>query len=496
MSVRTPPGRATGRGAARRQPPVVGWQPPQAAPPRQDPTFRPAPRRRRWLDKWGWYEPRTDPMHSTTRQAEALNLALSSPPTSYRGVIVGTDLLSGQLVTHDPFIAYEDKLISSVNCAVIGDVGKGKSSLLKTWACTRQLLMENRRVVVLDKKTQAGVGEYTALARFLGAPSIRFTTDGKGSRLNLLDPVIALGGNQTDDPDDNSAGGLARPTGQMMLLRAVLAEALGRPVTEREGKALRLALVAATRDARNRGRVPVIVDVVHHLLNPAAEDAEVLQRSTSEVQDWGLDPAFALERMISEDLAGLVDTETSPDVHLDHPSGFTHFDISGLPVDGPALRVVMTLINTWQFNMLAARSERYQQTVNIIEEGWHVTEGSVGVIFRRNTKLSRGLGLATIAGFHHISDLPAESPARSLLQEAETVFIYGQGNADDAKACVELYNLPAGTEETIMALEQGTCLLKVGTKDPILLRHERSPREIALTDTDSALTGKPSHVAA
>ncbi|SEP53982.1 ATP-binding protein [Amycolatopsis saalfeldensis] len=428
-------------------------------------------------------------MHSTTRQAEALNLALSSPPTSYRGLIVGTDLLSGQLVTHDPFVAYEDKAISSVNAAVIGDVGKGKSSLLKTWACTRQLLLDDRRVVVLDKKLQGGVGEYTALARFLGSPSIRFTTDGKGSRLNLLDPVIALGSDQPDAADEDAGSGLSRPTGQMMLLRAVLTEALGRPVSEREGKALRLALVAATRGARERGRVPVIGDIVHHLLNPSAVDAEALHRRVRELQDWGLDPAFALERMIEEDLAGLVDAETSPEVHLDHDSGFTHFDISGLPLDGPALRVVMTLINTWQANMLAARSELHQQTVNVIEEGWHVAEGSVGAIFRRNTKLSRGLGLATIAGFHHISDLPVDSPARSLLQEAETIFIYGQGSLDDALACVELYNLPAGTEETIMALEQGTCLLKVGSRDPILLRHERSPREIALTDTDTALTG-------
>ncbi|WP_231949546.1 ATP/GTP-binding protein [Alloactinosynnema sp. L-07] len=429
-------------------------------------------------------------MRSTTRQCEALNLALSSPPTSYRGLIVGTDLLSGQLVTHDPFIAYEDKVISSVNAAVIGDVGKGKSSLLKTWACTRQLLLDNRRVVVLDKKLQAGVGEYTALAGFLGAPSIRFTVDGRGSRLNLLDPAITLGGDEPDDADGEGGGsGLSRPTGQMMLLRAVLGEALGRPVSEREGKALRLALVAATRDARERRRVPVIGDVVHHLLNPTPQDAASLDRRQRELQEWGLDPAFALERMIEEDLAGLVDTETSLDVHLDHPSGFTHFDISGLPVDGPALRVVMTLINTWQFNMLAARSTLAQQTVNVIEEGWHVAEGSVGAIFRRNTKLSRGLGLATIAGFHHISDLPENSPARSLLQEAETVFIYGQGSLDDAAACVDLYNLPAGTEETIMALEQGTCLLKVGSRDPVLLRHERSPREVVLTDTDAALTG-------
>jgi hypothetical protein len=445
------------------------------------------PRRRRWLDRWGWYEPRVEPMHSTTRQAEALNLALSSPPTSYRGLIVGTDLLTGQLVTHDLFVAYEDKRISSVNAAVIGDVGKGKSSLLKTWACIRQLLLDDRRVVVVDKKLQSGVGEYTRLARFLGAPSIRFTVDGRGSRLNLLDPVIALGDDQLDDVDSGSA--LSRPTGQMMLLRAVLGEALGRPVAEREGKALRQALVAATRGARERARVPVIGDIVHHLLHPSTGDAEALNRTVDELQDWGLDPAFALERMIEEDLAGLVDAETSPEVHLDHPSGFTHFDISGLPLDGPALRVVMTLINTWQTNMLARRSEQQLQTVNVIEEGWHVTEGNVGTIYRRNTKLSRGLGLANVGGFHHLSDMPLDSPARSLLQEAETVFIYGQGSLDDAEACVELYNLPAGTAETIMSLEQGTCLMKVGVYDPILLRHERSPREVALTDTDAPLTG-------
>ncbi|SDP97827.1 ATP-binding protein [Lentzea jiangxiensis] len=427
-------------------------------------------------------------MSTTTRQAEALNLALSSPPTSNRGLIVGTDLLSGQLVVHDPFVAYEDKVISSVNVAVVGDVGKGKSSLLKTWGCIRQLLLNDRRVVVLDKKLQAGCGEYTSLARYLGAPSIRFSVDGTGSRLNLLDPVIALGGEQLADTG-HPLETIERPTGQMMLLRAVLSEALGRPVSEREGKALRLALVAATRDARDRGRIAVIGDVVHHLIHPSAAQAETQARSVSELQEWGLDPAYALERMIQEDLAGLVDAETSSEVHLDHPSGITHIDISALPVDGPALRVVMALINTWQTNMLASRSRRAAQTVNIIEEGWHVAEGSIGKVFRRNVKLSRGLGLATMTGIHHLADFAQTSPAWSLLQEAETRFIFGQGSYDDARACVELYNLPPGSEETIMTLEQGTCLLQVGSRDPILVRHERSAREIALTDTDGTLTG-------
>lgn len=442
-------------------------------------------RRTRWLDKAGWYEPRVPGSRSTTRQAEALNLALSSPPTTHRGLIVGTDRLSGQLVCHDPFIAYDDRLVSSPNVAVIGDVGKGKSSLLKTWGTLRQLLLDGRRVVVLDKKIQAGQGEYAPLAAAVGAPSIRFTLDGFGSRLNLLDPVIALG-----EPGESAGSG--RPTGQMMLLRAVLAEALGREVSEREGKALRLALLAATQDARERGRVAVIGDVVHHLINPDADSAAALWIAPGELRDWGFDPAFALERMIEEDLAGLVDRETSPEVQLDHPSGLVHFDISALPVDGPALRIVMTLINTWQSNMLARRSLDLMQTVNVVEEGWHVAEGELGKVFQRNTKLARGLGLATLAGFHHISDLPAGSPAHALLQEAETVFIFGQSLYSDALACVELYNLPPGTEDTIMHLDRGTFLLRIGHEPPLLVQHTRSPQEVALTDSDAAMTGRRS----
>ncbi|WP_410604728.1 ATP/GTP-binding protein [Amycolatopsis sp. lyj-90] len=398
-------------------------------------------------------------------------------------MILGTDRLSGQLVCHDPFIAYDDRLVSSPNVAVIGDVGKGKSSLLKTWGTLRQLMLAGRRVVILDKKTQAGQGEYTQLARAVGAPSIRFTVSGKGSRLNLLDPVISL-----DQGDQDRQSG--RPTGQMMLLRAVLAEALGRAVSEREGKALRIALLAATGDAHERRRIPVIRDVVHHLIDPAVKAAEEIAISVAELRDWGFDPAFALERMIEEDLSGLVDAETSDDVQLDHPSGLVHFDISSLPVEGPALRLVMTVINTWQTNMLARRSRELMQTVNIVEEGWHVAEGALGRVFQRNTKLARGLGLATLAGFHHVSDLPAGSAARSLMQEAETVFIFGQSLRSDALACVDLYDLPAGTEDTIMGLGRGTFLAKIGAEAPLLVQHVRSPTEVRLTETDDAMTGK------
>jgi hypothetical protein len=47
--------------------------------------------------------------------------------------------------------------------------------------------------VVFDKKDQAGEGEYSTVVRRYGYEPIRFTADGTGTKLNLLDPVILEG---------------------------------------------------------------------------------------------------------------------------------------------------------------------------------------------------------------------------------------------------------------------------------------------------------------
>jgi len=70
------------------------------------------------------------------------------------------------------------------------------------------------------------------------------------------------------------------------------------------------------------------------------------------------------------------------------------------------------------------------------------------------------------------------------------VFIFGQSLRSDALACVELYNLPPGTEDTIMNLDRGTFLLKIGSEPPLLVQHTRSAEEVRLTETDAALTGR------
>ncbi|WP_153345358.1 ATP/GTP-binding protein [Nocardia aurantia] len=441
------------------------------------------PRRRRLLDRHGWYEPRPEGAWTTTRQAEAWNLATNRRRTRTDGVLAGLNTISQEAEIVDAFASYGAET-SGINIVVIGDIGRGKSSWIKT-VCVLRQLVAGRQVVVLDKKPQAGVGEYTSIATSLGAQSIRFRTGGTGARLNLLDPAISTGGDHT--------GGLEGvvPAGQEALVLAVLTDAMGRRLDEREKAAVGAGLAKVTVAARGTGRDPVIRDLAMQLLDPdPADGADFGPRWSTRALEWGLEPGLALLRLADRDLRGLVDAPTSPAVRdaLDtHP--LVHFDVSALPTDGPALRVVMTAANTWLANRLAARSSRYQQTILVVEEGWHVAAGSTGEIFRANLKLSRGLALSTVSAFHHPADQPAGSPARSLMAEASIVVLFGQSRADDALDTVRLYRLPEGTEDTLMRLGRGQALVKIGSRDPFLLTHIRSPYEIALTDTDAAITG-------
>src|SRR5699024_8781414 len=111
----------------------------------------------------------------------------------------GDDAVCMSAVVHAVFTAYNDprSALSSPNCVVVGDIGKGTSSLIKTWAVIRQLIL-GRRVVVIDKKWQATEtgreGEYVSLARSLGYQPIQFKVGEGGSRINGLAPAISSTG--------------------------------------------------------------------------------------------------------------------------------------------------------------------------------------------------------------------------------------------------------------------------------------------------------------
>ncbi|WP_284750787.1 ATP/GTP-binding protein [Arthrobacter sp. efr-133-R2A-120] len=429
----------------------------------------------------GYYDPAAPGILSSTRQMEFAHMAIASPPTSHRGLLFGVDAGSGWMIVHDVFSSYGETL-ESPNVCYIGDLGQGKSSAMKTWGVLRQLIL-GRRIVVIDKKYQLDIraGEYTPLARALGVTPVKFRIGGGGSRINILDPRIAA---RLDEEDHDSGTAAETPAGQSMLLRAVTEEALERRLTPKEGKAVRMAHRQALASVRGTGRDADIRDVLAALYAPDASAAADANLTVEQLKEWGLDPAFELERMIEDDLAGLIDGPTSPDIELS--GGLTVFDVSLLPEDGPALPLVMTIINTWLANTLY-RQKTPVPTTLLIEEAWHTVQGSVAKVTRRNTKLSRALSLSCQFAFHHISDIPQDSPAIAMLKECGTVFLYKQGKREDAVACARLFNLPPGSADDIGKLQKATCLMKVGSLDPFVAIHLRSPLEVALTDTDKAM---------
>ena len=426
--------------------------------------------------KLGLYDPAPPGALSSTRQMEASLLAVAAPPTNHKGLIFGLDTSTGWIISHDPFFAY-GHTVQNPNVCYIGDLGSGKSSAMKTWGLLRPLIL-GRDIVVLDKKRQknTGEGEYAPLCRHLGREPITFKIGGGGSCINILDPRIGSG-----DHDANPAG---TPAGQSMLLRAVTEEALGRPLTPFEGKALRTAHRRALRTATEHGYVATISHLLEALLHPDPEDAREVEVERDELRGWGLEIAFELERLINDDLAGLIDGETSPNVQLGE--GLTVFDVSNLPESGPALAILMTLVNTWLANMLH-NSTHSRPTHLLVEEAWHLVRGTVAEVIARNLKLSRALGLSSQFAFHHISDVPEGSMAQAIIKECDTIFIYQQKKPADAHAVMNMYDLPASSYLDILKMPTGSCLLKIGSEVPIRARHLRSSSEVSLTDTDQAM---------
>lgn len=435
-------------------------------------------RRRGWLDFLGAYDQQVTMLRSTTSQTSALHLAVASAPTSSAGLYVGDDQITGWPLFHDPIQGYKDKTIGSPNCVLLGDVGFGKSSLAKTWIMMRNLML-GRRVVVVDKKMQtAGTdeseheGEYATAARALGVEPIRFTGEEDGLRINPLDPVITGANRLTAKHTD--------------LLKAILEEVLGDTLSAEEIKALRVARDTSVSRASSEGRVATIHDVTRYLLEPDEEFVEKqLGRYTADdYANWGRRVGFSLEECIEGDLAGLIDGETSQEIRVN--AGLTVFDISALPDSGPAVPVVMAIINTWLRSTLLKQKSAVP-TFFVIEEGWHLVEGSFAKVSQQNTKKSRGLALSTVTNYQHLSDVPPNSPAIATIKEAGTIAMFRQSRREDAEACQRLFGLPASSIDLMMNLQQGFCLLKVGSKPPMLMKASRSSIEAQLADTDGAL---------
>ena len=408
------------------------------------------------------------PVRTSTGQAQAVYLPTAAPGLGDSGVIIGREVYSGKGYVYDPFQLYGQQL-PAPHWLVLGESGNGKSALEKTYVL-RQLRFRDRQVVVLDAQGEDGVGEWNLIAEALGVRPIRLdphAKGGEGIRLNPLDPAITI-------------------TGQLALLRTIVEVALGRPLDERSGYALKAAHATVRADALRAAEQPILHDVVDALREPSPAAAEEMNIELDDVREWGLDVALVLDRLVDGDLEGMFDGPTTDGIDLDSP--LIVFDLSTIDRNSIAMPILMAIVGVWLEHTWLRPDRR--KRILLVEEAWHIINSpSVAQLFQRLLKFGRRLGLSFVAVVHHLSDVidgAAAKEAAAILKMASTRTIYMQ-KSDEARATGRVLGLPRWAVEIIPTLSPGIAVWDVNG-DVQVVKHIITEVEKPLVYTDRAMT--------
>jgi type IV secretory pathway VirB4 component len=404
---------------------------------------------------------------ATTANAQAIYPFFGESGLGDGGVLIGTDL-HGSAFTYDPFVLYERRVVSNPNMLVIGEVGSGKSSLVKSYLYRQAVF--GRVPWIADPK-----GEYGPLAEALGVEPMKLKPGGP-LRLN---------------PIAREAGWDA----QLNLLRALASGSLSRPLDPEEEGALREGMRLVNADAAVEPTLPAVVAL---LFRPRSAMADRLVTTTRALAKNARNVALGLQRLCEGDLRGMFDGPTTPGLELDGRA--VVLDLSEF-YDKSALALVMTCASAWQRGMIAhlhAEGDREgtapRKMINVFDEAWRALSVlGVGEWLQSAFKLSRRDGVENIVIMHRLSDLSAAGAAGSrqrelaegLLHDAQTRVVYRQ-TSDNVPITREQLGLTSVEADLLSELADGVGLWKVGTRG-FLVQHRLSDIERPMVDTDGRM---------
>ena len=403
------------------------------------------------------------PAHeATTAQLGALYPGMVGAASSLNEVFIGTQA-SGELFCFDPFELYRAGVITNPNIAVFGQIGRGKSSLVKTFLFRQAAF--GRRIVVLDPK-----GEYGALGRALGCEPLVLRPGGD-VRVNPLAVDLTLG-----SLEDQRRGCLSNAT-------VVATAVLGRELTPGEHLALEFGL-----DQTLRCTQPALGLLTAALLEPEVERAAGVGMTVEELRGEGRALAFELRRFTTGELSGMFDGGIGADFDLQ--AAAVVIDLSAI-YRSAALSPAIACIQLAVEERLRGST---RQTVMVVDEAWAVL-ANVGAarFFQSSFKLARAFGVANVVVAHRVSDLHSTGSsgsvvaqiAQGLLADCETTICYAQSEQEISSCSVAL-GLTGVERALLPSLRRGTALWHVG-QNRYLVEHRLSRFERELIDTDQAM---------
>lgn len=382
-----------------------------------------------------------------------------------RGPYIGVNVTGGGSGWYfDPFELYGSGVLTNPNCIVTGDIGSGKSALVKAFL-GRQLAVYGRRrmVTILDPK-----GEYTPFARAHGLSAIRLHPGGS-DRLNPMD--------HRGDPTETIA--------RQSLATALVSGVLNRALDPTEDALLGWAVATIART----GRSFTLADVAHAVADPADELVALARRSPLELAQAASPVVFALDKLLTRTLAGMFDGPTSVSIDWTDGPGFV-VDLSAVYNDETALPLVMLAATSWLASVLQRDSDR--RVLQVIDEAWAAVRHGARH-FQGSLKLARTYGVSTWLVCHRPADLTAQSDdgtsiakiSAGLMSDIQTRIIMRQP-PDQVAIAAEMFALSEREQSWIGQLPRGRALWRLQRRGA-LVQTILTRREMAVGDTDQSM---------
>lgn len=373
----------------------------------------------------------------STRALAVLSFAPSPPVLPAQSTVLGITGAGG-LFRFDAFDLYSHGWLTNPNVLVLGDVGRGKSTLVKLLLLRAQVAVSGS-LLVLDPK-----GEYGAVAGAVGATIVRPRAEQGG-----IDPL----------------GGSLDRRERARALGSVLEALCERPLDELERRAVSAVCVQPLEG---------LADAARRLteLEAGVFDARVAEAGLERAARL----ALWLSRVVDGDLAGIWATRGGGNALAPR----VVVDLSDVGAER-WVRIAVAALLRMRLAQLA--SGEVAGGLVVVDEAWTLaSEPSTRTLLVRALKLARAYGVSVVAVTHRLADIAG---AMALVGDVGTVVAFGQSSYAAQDLVTELH-LDERVRELVVGLGRGVALWLFGGHGWVV-RHVVRQDERALVDTDARM---------